>query len=61
MRVLLLERKGQINAKDSLGKTPLHLAVDGGTTAFCMWLLACRAGVANTDSDDRTPLHVAAG
>jgi len=57
LRVDLQSRPDLINAKDFLGLTPLHRAVQGAQSATVEELLASGADVNSTDENGYTPLH----
>ncbi len=49
-----------IKARNSLGKTPLHMAVTSGSTEMVAWLVEHGADINAKDNTGLTPLHVAA-
>lgn len=49
-----------VNARNKLGKTPLHQSLTGGTNRIIELLLDRRADVNAQDNTGLTPLHVAA-
>ncbi len=51
---------GDPGVQDTLGRTPLHVAVDGGTPSIVEMLLGAEADVNAPDHDGLTPLHIAA-
>ncbi|KAF6743832.1 ankyrin repeat-containing domain protein [Ephemerocybe angulata] len=59
---LLLAKPGiEVNAADTNGRTPLHVAAKGSHEAVIQLLLAAPGIDVNaSDTDGRTPLHVAA-
>jgi len=57
---VLLAHGADVNAKDSFGFTPLHIATDKGYEAMVKVLLAHGADVNAKDQDEQTPLLIAA-
>jgi hypothetical protein len=57
---LLLANKGEVDAKDNNGSTPLHNAVWIGQLEMSELLLANKADVSAAMNDGQTPLHLAA-
>ncbi|XP_062859971.1 protein phosphatase 1 regulatory subunit 16A [Trichomycterus rosablanca] len=55
----MVERGDDLNAKDLLGGTLLHVAAANGYMSVGELLLEHRAGVAEKDADGWTPLHAA--
>jgi ankyrin repeat protein len=55
----LLEAGGNINAKDALGRTPLHMAAFYGNTKTTEFLIANGADLNARDLVGMTPLHIA--
>jgi len=55
---LLLEAGSDVNARDSLGMTPLHRAVLVGSADIVKLLLLNGADVNSRDNMGRTPLHM---
>ncbi|KAI8909488.1 ankyrin repeat protein [Gorgonomyces haynaldii] len=60
----LLKSGANINAKDKLGDTPLHIAakagnIDKGNIPFCQFLLDSGAQINSKNSQGLTPLHSA--
>jgi ankyrin repeat protein len=56
---VLLAAKGDLNARDHDGKTPLHLAAGEGFTPVVGALLAGKADINAKDNDGKTPLQLA--
>jgi hypothetical protein len=56
----LLAHGADVNAKDDIGSTPLHVAANNNAKEVVALLLANRADVNAKDIDDWTPLHMAA-
>lgn len=57
---MLLDRRADVNAKESFGFTPLHLASYLGHRALTRVLLDCKASVQATNNEGSTALHLAA-
>jgi ankyrin repeat protein len=57
---LLLADGAEVNAKNNIGETPLHLAVSDGKKDVAELLLANKAEVDAKDNNGWTPLHWAA-
>ena len=53
---ILLSSRIDINAKDQLGQTPLHLALMNGLFTISMGLISSGADVEAQENDGRTPL-----
>ena len=56
---LLLDKKADVNLKNSYGNTPLHVAVSVGNDNLIKLLLDKKADVNAKGSGDDTPLHIA--
>lgn len=54
---LLINAGADINAKDKLGKTPLHYAVHNGLIGVASSLIKVGADVNAQDNDGNTPMH----
>ncbi|CAB0030250.1 unnamed protein product [Trichogramma brassicae] len=52
-----LNRPVLVDARDNLGRTPLHLALERKSEAAATFLLTKGAGPNFADDDERTPLH----
>ncbi|MCX5757112.1 MAG: ankyrin repeat domain-containing protein [Candidatus Hydrogenedentes bacterium] len=59
-QTILARDPSAVNARNRLGKTPLHYAVTCGQPDFIDLFMACGADVAATDKTGLTPMHVAA-
>ena len=57
---LLLANKAEVNAREGLGKTPLHYAAAIGHKDVAALLLASQAEVNAVDGFGETPLHYSA-
>jgi ankyrin repeat protein len=55
----LLSRKAKVNAKNTLGKTPLHVAIEIERIDIISCLLKAGADIAICDAQGITPLHLA--
>jgi ankyrin repeat protein len=55
----LVQRKADINARNSEGRSPLHIAASLGNDPILLILLHARAKVNQLDKMGRTPLHLA--
>ena len=55
---LLLDREADINAKDTLGQTPLHWAAVNTDQELAILLLEWGAEVNTKNNSDQTPLHL---
>ncbi len=53
---LLLDNKADVNAKDSTGKTALHVAAASGNLEIVQFLIDNKADVNAKDADGQTPL-----
>jgi ankyrin repeat protein len=60
LRFLLEQDDVDLNAKDSEGNTPLHLALESGQEVVSMLLMQHGADVTSSNNFGRTPLHFAA-
>ena len=60
VKLLTIEGKAQLEARDEKGQTPLHLAAWEGQTNTAKTLLALGANKEAKDNDQCTPLHLAA-
>jgi ankyrin repeat protein len=58
-RVLIMEFNVDVNIRDNLGRTPLHIACDQGNEGVVCALLELHANVRLVDNQQRTPLHAA--
>ena len=56
----LLTSKAEVNARNSMGQTPLHMAALAGDNSVLQLLLASKAKVNAKDKSGSTPLHCAA-
>jgi len=56
---LLIARGAPVNARDSGGDTPLHIAAGSGSQALILGLLGAGADISARDSAGRTPLGIA--
>lgn len=59
VKTLIQTNAGNLRVQDSQGRTALHLAVTGSSSAVAEWLLDHGASVHDLDGDGRTPLHYA--
>ncbi|MGV8118157.1 MAG: ankyrin repeat domain-containing protein [Candidatus Xenobiia bacterium LiM19] len=57
---LLLERGARLNARDTYGQTPLHIAAYVGNAPLVEMLIKKGSQVNSPDKNGRTPLHLAA-
>ena len=57
VKVLLEQPKVKVDAKDSSGKTALHLACSEGHCRVCQLLLNKGADIKAVTADNTTPLH----
>jgi cytohesin len=57
---ILVDRKGDVTAKNSLGMTPLHVACNNGHESVVAYLISKDAEVNEPDKNGNTPLHIAA-
>lgn len=57
VRARLHSQPDLLNARDFLGLTPLHRAVQGGRNSMVDFLLAKGANINSTDQNGNTPLH----
>ena len=57
VKVLLEHPKVKVDAKDSCGKTALHLACTEGHCRVCKLLLSKGADIKAVTADNTTPLH----
>lgn len=57
---LLLEAGAQVDAKNSHGNTPLHVACLNGHLSVCHELAMFQANLEATNKRGQTPLHIAA-
>ena len=55
----LIQRGGNVDAKDHTGSTPLHVAAAGGNSRLLGLLIKKGARIDAQDNLGRTPLHVA--
>lgn len=58
---LLIQAGAEVDAKTTMGQTPLHFASRHGHYDVTEALLRCGADINAADVDGRTPLHLAAG
>jgi len=61
IQTLLRQNPQQVNAKDAVGWTPLHWAVEYGNRAVAVLLISRGADLNTGARDGMTPLHLAAG
>mmetsp|Transcript_40361 Transcript_40361/g.128263 ORF Transcript_40361/g.128263 Transcript_40361/m.128263 type:complete len:171 (-) Transcript_40361:41-553(-) len=60
MNDFLDEENVDVDAKDELGRTPLHYVAESGEAAAGALLVECDATVNIADQDGNTPLHITA-
>ena len=60
IRASLIDKPEYLNAKDYLGRTPLHMAAYGGKISCAALLVRKGADVDARNHDGSTPLHLAA-
>ena len=59
VKVLLEHPKVKVDARDSYGKTALHMACGEGQSSVCQLLLNKGANIKAVTADNTTPLHSA--
>lgn len=57
---LFVDAKADVNAKNSVGETAVHIAADGGNKEFLRELLDAGGNPNEKSNDGKTPLHKAA-
>jgi len=58
---LLLRAGYNVNVRDTLGRTPLHIAILSEELEVATTLISSKADINSEDSDGRTPLRLAIG